>query len=172
MIFGRQPMGEAVSQRRTLSPFLFGRTGGTLWLFAMLFIAVPFAASSAGCGGSSSSSPGPTQQTRDAKVTGQVVDQYNNNSPVVGATVRLVGISTLTAQDGTFVIAIPSGTAGKLTVQSPSTVRYYSTGYANGQAVNLRDEGVPIPALTASQSYPVGIISILSETGPPPPPLF
>ena len=173
MILGRQPQGRATTAGT--SPQTVGRgrrLGGVRWLLAA-FLFVPVIVATAGCGGSSSSGPGTVSINRNASVTGRIVDQYSSNAPVAGAHVTFGAYSTTTSTDGTFVIAVGSRQpATQLYVTGPDSASYYNTGYVNGQPFDLRNTGVTVPSLEAEQTYSTGDITILSASGPPPPPIF
>jgi hypothetical protein len=172
MIFGRQPQGHAATFSSFSGKSVHGRMRGLWWLFATLLFLVPLTLT-AGCGGSSSSSPGSSGGARNATITGRLLDVYNNNAPVVGATITYNGVSAFSGADGTFSLQVASGVSGaNLYVISPSTVAYWNTGQVSGQPVDLRNTGVTIPALTSNQVYSVGDISLYSQSGPPPPPIF
>jgi hypothetical protein len=169
MAFGRQ-LPEAQPTNR-------GRYGLSLWGLAVALFALLLA----GCGGGSSSGnnnngggPNPTDPT----ITGRVVDQYSNFAPVagVGVTVRNAGGTvigtTVTNATGNFSIQIrPTTSASTVSFSPPSGLSFYSQGYVNSTAFIL-SSGTSVPALAATQTFPLGDVVVLSETGGPPPPPF
>src|SRR5256885_372097 len=129
MIFGRQPQGHTAAFPSILEKSVRRRMRGVWWLFATLLVIAPLAILGTGCGSSSSSGPGQGSTNRNARVSGRLVDEYNSNAPVAGATVHVGGLSALSGTDGTFSIAVASGQGTvNLTVDSPAAVAYYNTG--------------------------------------------
>jgi hypothetical protein len=131
----------------------------------------------AGCGGGSSGSGGSNNGgggTKSATVTGRVVDQYNSNRPLAGAAVTVGSLgSGTTGADGVFSIpVVPNGGQQNLTVNGPTGVSIYDYASVGGTVYRVRSVGVPVPSLTANQTYQVGDIIIASQSGPPPPPTF
>ena len=148
-----------------------GLTAAILVIFLLLI---------AGCGGGSSSSSGPGSGASDGRpkndgtdafVVGTVVDSINNQ-PIVGANVRYGNVvSGTTGTDGSFSLQVGSNAGAKnLFISGSATLPLYDTGNAGGKAYNLRTSGIPIPVLTAAQSYRVGTITVYTSDGPPPPP--
>ncbi len=168
MAFGRR-LPEAQSTRRGRYSLSFW--GLTVALFALLL---------AGCGGGSSSGNrnGGGSNSTNPTITGRVVDQYSSFAPVAGVTVRVrnasgaVVATTTTSSTGNFSVQInPTTNTSTVSFTAPSGVSLYSTGYINSQGFNI-NTGTTIPALAATQTYGMGDVVVLSETGGPPPPPF
>lgn len=133
---------------------------------------------SAGCGGGGSSSPsdnggGPAGNSSDAFVTGRVVNS-SNGQPLAGALVQYGSVSAVaTAADGNFSIRVRSNAGTNvLKVTGAGTLSLYDYGTVNSQAYRVRTAGVPVPVLTAQQTYNVGNILVFTSDSAPPPPIF
>jgi hypothetical protein len=143
----------------------------------MAFLFVFALALLAGCGGGSSSGEsnnGGGGGTKSATFTGRVLDQYNSNQPLAGATVTVGSLGTgTTGVDGVFSIpVVPNGGQQNLTVTGPAGVAIYDYANVGGTIYRVRSVGIPVPSLTTNQTFQVGDIVVASQTGPPPPPTF
>lgn len=168
MAFGRR-LPEAQPTNR-------GRYGLSLWGLAVALFALLLAG--CGGGGSKNNNGGGGPSATDPFITGRVVDQYSSFAPIAGVTVtvRNTGGSVIgtavTGSTGSFSIQIrPTTGTSTVTFTPPAGSSFYSTGYVNSTGFNI-STGTSVPALTATQTYAMGDVVLLSESGGPPPPPF
>jgi hypothetical protein len=133
--------------------------------------------SGSGNNGSGSGTGGGTPNSSLAVVSGIVQD--TNGSPVLGATVSIVGttpaLAASTGSDGKFQINNVPLNAAFFQVTSPTLTKYYNSGTYNGNRYSFGTDSqactVPLPTLTAgADPLPAPIVLDIGGTNPPPPP--
>jgi hypothetical protein len=167
MIFGRRSLGRTVTSVTSVAEI-----PGVRGLLAVLL--VMSLALLAGCGGGGGGGGGNNGGGNPGTVTGRVIDQNNNNQPVAGATINIGSIASgTTATDGTFSISVKTNAGQQnLTITGPSGVTFFDYANVGGTVYRVRSTGIPVPSLSANQTFSLGDIVVLSDAGPPPPPTF
>ncbi len=151
----------------------------------------------AGCGGSGPSALSGAQNATDTTasisaegsgtvITGRVIDM-DDQSPVVGASVKLGSTEGVSGVDGSFSIALPSGsTVASACAGGPSAFSVTIPEETNGQAISASYGGavhssqeIPVPAAVLAGSVSdLGVVALVMPEpdggldAPPPPPVF